>query len=148
MAREYEVKLQGGRELRAELKKIGMQKSLTQAHKRVVNEVLVPPMQERAQRTRTNLAGNPTRMGSRAERAIRGTATQTKAFIAAGGKKTPWMMGHIFGSSGRYPQFPPAVKGGYVIYPVLSEKRDEVIEEYWKAIDETVDDAFPKGGWF
>lgn len=139
------IDVAGLRELRSELRKMDMQRDLTETNRRVVNQIIVPKAQELGRRTRINLAGRPTRLGSRGVASIRGLATQTSATVAGGGARVPYFGGHEFGNTGRYRQFPPKTKGGYIIYGAIQETREEFIEAYWEALDGMVEGAFPEG---
>lgn len=135
--------VKGLKELRKALKTLDLQKGLQQANKRVVNDVVVPEARRLGQRPAPNLAGGVSRLGTRGLKSIRGSATQTKAFILAGTKAVPWVAGFDFGSSGRYRQFPRAQKGGRVLYKAIENKNDELIGTYMDAIDELTREAFP-----
>lgn len=133
----------GLKELRNALKTLDLQKSLTQANKRVVDEIVVPEARRLMSRPTTNLAGNVTRLGTRGVKTIKGSATQTKARIQAGSKRVPYYHGQDFGSTGRYRQFPRAVKGGRGLYKALETTHERMIAAWMEAIDEVTHDAFP-----
>lgn len=147
MADDLRIDVTGLKELRSALRDVGMQRNLSRANKEVVNRIIVPAAKQNARRSFTNIAGGTTRVGSRGIASIRGAATQTKAVVRAGGARVPWFQGHEWGSTGRYRQFPKRADKGNIVYPVLSDKRDEIIAEYWDVIEDVVDDAFPKGRW-
>lgn len=134
-----EIEVVGLKELRAGLRQAGPQfpKQLQQANKRVVNQVLVPEGRRLA-----SARGYP-RPGSAVIGSIRGTATQTKAVFNVGGARVPHAMGHNFGSSGRFRQFPPKTSPDYFMYKAVSNRNDDVMEAYGDVIDELSKIAFP-----
>lgn len=145
MADDLRINVSGLKELRSELRKAGLQKNLTKANKYVVNRVIVPEGKKRAAKSFPNLAGGLTRVGSKGINSIRGTATQTTAVVKAGGARVPWFQGVEWGSSGRYRQFPKTADKGRIVYPVVEDKRDEIIEVYWDVIDDVAKGPFPEG---
>ena len=145
MADNLSLGISGLKDLRRELRRAGIQKNLTRANKHAVNVVIVPEAKRRAARPFTNLAGGRTRVGSRGVASIRGTATQTKAFVKAGGARVPWFQGHEWGSAGRYRQFPPKAEKGRIVYLVVEDKQAEIIEVYWDVIDDVAKGPFPEG---
>lgn len=134
-----EIEVIGLKELRAGLRKAGPQfpKELQRANKRAVNEVLVPEGRRLAAGR-----GYP-RPGSAVVASIRGTATQTSASFNVGGARTPHAMGHNFGSSGRFRQFPPKTQPDYFMYKAVENRRSEFMEQYEDIIDTLSKDAFP-----
>lgn len=145
MANDLRIDVAGLKDLRKELRRAGLQKNLTKANKHVVNRVIVPEGKNRAARSFPNIAGGTTRVGSRGINSIRGTATQTTAVVKAGGARVPWFGGVEWGSSGRYRQFPKKAEKGRILYPVIEDKRDEIIDAYWDVIDDVAKGPFPEG---
>ena len=145
MANDLSIGIKGLKELRSELRKSGIQKNLTKVNKHVVNVVVVPEAKRRAAKSFPNIAGGMTRVGSKGINSIRGTATQTKAVIKAGGARVPWFQGVEWGSSGRYRQFPRTAEKGRIVYPVVEDKREEIIDAYWDVIDDVTKGPFPEG---
>lgn len=141
------IKATGLRDLRREMRGLGVQKEMQKANKKVAEDVVVPESKRRASQSYPNLAGGVSRAGGRGVAAIRANATQTKAFVVSGKKSVPWMGGMDFGSSGRWRQFPAAIAGGRFLYPVIADKSQEIIDTYWDILDETVKRVFPKGRW-
>lgn len=145
-----EVQVEGLRELRRALKQVEetLPRELRATNKRVVEQVVLPEARRRGQQTRLNVAGRETRLGSRGVATIRPVASQTSAGIAMGGARAPWAVGHEWGSTGRYPQFPARPTGGpspgFILYPVVREKQQEIVAAYTAAIEPLLRHAFPE----
>lgn len=139
MAKAAEIQLEGMRELRKALKDLSAdpvyKAALKGAYGRAAQLVA-----ERAQ-AKARSRSNP-RMGSKATGAIKGKATTTHARIDAY-KGVPWGPGHEFGSN-KYRQFPSVNKGGYNIYPTISEDGDEIGELFAAGIEELLSAQFPE----
>lgn len=135
-----EIEVVGLKELRSALRKAGPQfpKELQQANKRAVNEILVPEGKRLASQR-----GHP-RPGSAVIASIRGTASQSRATFNVGGARVPHAMGHNFGSTGRYKQFPPKREPDYFMYAAIENKGDEFMEAYAEVIDTVSRVAFPE----
>lgn len=145
MADKLSVDVEGLKELQRELRRLDKSwgKELRQANKEVASTVVIPDVKTQAAQPLMNVKGNPTRLGSKGVGSIRATATATKAQVAVGKAKLGHVMGHVFGSN-KYPQFPAWRKGGYIVFPVIREKRTEIMGAYESMIDELTKRAFPK----
>lgn len=143
MAGTVSVRVEGLRELRRDLRRAGAEfpRELSRTNKRVVERIVVPEAQRRGRQTRTNLAGNPTRLGSRGVASIRALASATRAEVAMGGARIPYASGHEFGS-GRYRQFPPKRREGYILLPAVEATHDEILDAYRAMLDELARRAF------
>lgn len=139
-----QVDLEGMREFRKHLRNVdkSLTKEIGRMHKRLADEVVMPGVRDRAGQSRSALSGGSTRLGSAGAKDIKPRGTQKAASIIAG-KKTPYLMGHEWGSK-NYGQFPSASKEGYIIRPAIAEKREEIIEKYGEALDAAVKPAFPE----
>lgn len=148
MAREPEMEIQveGLKELQQELRRVDKSwaKELQKSNKAVAESEVVPYARARAQESRSSYAGGSTRLGSRGVNSIRAGAKQRAALVRAGGARVPYYHGHEWGTKGNYPQFPGATKEGHIIYPVLTERREQIIERYGNAVDELMKRAFPE----
>lgn len=129
------VRVEGLKELRAELRKVDMHKGLQKAGKKVAEKV--------AERTRSAASG----LGGVTVRevpTIKALASQTRAQVKVGG--SPWSMGSLFGSV-RYRQFRPwrgsGPGAGYYLWPQLAEMRDEITDTYADEIERLLARAFP-----
>lgn len=138
-----QVDIEGMKEFRKHIKSVDkrLTKEIGRMHKQLASDVVMPAVRDRAGQSRTALSGGTTRLGSAGARDIKPKGTQKAAQIVAG-KKTPYMMGHEWGSK-TYGQFPSATKEGYIIRPAIAEKRPEVLEKYGEALDAAVKPAFP-----
>lgn len=145
MADKLQVDVEGFKQFQRELNRLDKSwgKELRKSNKEVANRVVVPDVRTQAAQPRTNIKGNPTRLGSRGVKSIRATATGTKAQVAVGKAKLGHVMGHVFGSK-KYEQFPPWRKGGYIVFPVIRRKGPEIMDAYEQMIDELTKRAFPK----
>ena len=148
MARKPEMKIEveGLKDLQKELRRVDKSwaKELQQANKKVAEDEVVPYARARAQESRTSYAGNTTRLGSRGVNSIRAGASGRAALVRAGGAKVPYFHGHEWGTKGTYPQFPGKQKDGHIIFPVLKERREQIIEAYGTSVDELMKRAFPE----
>ena len=153
------IDVEGLPELRRALK--GIDKKLPKLLQQA-NKLAVEPIAEDARTLYER--EHPARRG-RGRRSIRATATQTRAQIAMGGTKTPYMLGQEFGSGQgpRKRQFPmrravlwgvPRWRGGAgqregsegnFLAPAIRDGVATLGERYDKIIDEMVRPAFPKG---
>jgi len=134
------------REFRRDLKRAGDQfpKQLQQTNKHVVEKVVLPEAKRRGSQSRRNLAGGRATIGSKGVATIRALATQRSAAVAMGGARTPWVAGNEWGSGGKYRQFPRKNREGHILWPVVEELRDEIVEEYRDAVGDLAKIAFPK----
>ena len=141
---DIKVNVEGLKQFRKELRSVGSQfpKELRLANKAAASVVL-PEAKRRAGQSRRNLAGGTARVGSRGVASIRILASQSKAQIAAGGARVPWMGGSNYGSSGRYRQFPAKSKDGYILWPAALDKRPQVVDTYDKMVISLARQAFP-----
>ena len=132
------------RKFRGELRRLGVHRDLQKANKKAA-EVVVPVARRKAAGSWGNLAGGVSRLGSRGVASIKANATQTKAYVVAGGARVPYYGGVDWGSSGRYRQFGPRSSEGRIIYPAIAEAAPKVIETYVDELDDLVSRAFPRG---
>lgn len=132
------------RDLRRELRRIGLQRDLTAANRRAA-EVVVPIARKKAGGAWPNLAGGISRLGSAGIATIRPLASQSRAYVAAGSARVVWFGGVDWGSSGRYRQFPPRSEEGRILYPAIDEARAKIVDVYVDELDGLVSRAFPKG---
>lgn len=132
------------RELRRELRKLGVHRDLQKANKKAA-EVVVPIAKRKAGGAWGNLAGGVSRLGSAGVGSIRANATQTRAYVVAGGARIPYYGGVDWGSSGRYRQFGPRTSEGRIIYPAIAEGASKIVETYVDELDDLVSRAFPDG---
>lgn len=123
---------------RAQLKQIDAElpKQLQQANKKIAVDV-----GDRAREKYQNRY--PSRSG-RGAKSIRGTATQTRAQVAAGSKRAPYVVGQNFGSK-RFPQFPAKRDPDHFIYATVGELNGEIEDLYKDAVDDLMRVAFPQG---
>lgn len=99
----------------------------------------------------TSLGG----VAAKAAPSIKALAQQRSASVRIGGARHPYAMGAEFGG-GKYGKGNPTPRGGHTtqfgafsrsgrfLYPTIADKREEVVEEYGKAIDRLTDKAFPR----
>ena len=137
------VNVQGLREFRTAIRRVGpdMPKALQQENKAVAGEV--------AGQARAAYVSVYTSRSGRGAGSIRGLATQTRAQVAIGGARTPYMLGLEFGSN-RFPQFRPwsgpAPRGrgsrGKFLYPALRAALPGLVQRYAQAIDKVAARAF------
>lgn len=140
------IRVEGIKGLRRALREVDRTapRELRKINKRVVEDIIIPPARERGSKTRTNLAGRPTRLGSRGVATIRPRVDQTRAAVQMGGPRAPHAFGHEWGAK-RYRQFPPASKEGYILYPTIQERQDEILEAYAEAFEELIDRYLTEG---
>lgn len=135
-----EIRAEGLRQFRNDLRQAGSHfpKEMQRANKRVAFDLIVPAAKQRA-------ASRPhPRPGSKLIGTIRATATQTSAAVNMGGARTPWNFGQEWGSD-RFAQFPSKNRSGYILYPTVKERREEIHEAYVDVLDDLSAQAFPKG---
>lgn len=140
------VRVDGLKELRKALREIdrAAPRELRKANKEAVERVIIPRARKRAEETRTNLAGRPTRLGSRGVATIRPQVDQTRAAVVMGGPRAPYAVGHEWGAK-RYRQFPPANRQGYILYPTVQEHREEIVRVYDELIGDVINEWFGSG---
>lgn len=136
-AKGASVNVTGLKELRKAVKEAGdeLPKEMRQTNKNVAERIIEPAAKERGRQSRRNLAGGRAALGSVGVASIRTLATQKSATIAMGGGRVPWAGGSEWGSGGAYRQFPPKNPEGYILYPTVKDKRDEVIEAYLEEME-------------
>ena len=141
---KLDIRVEGLRELRKALKELdpAWGKELQKTNKRAA-ALVVPTAQSRAGQVRTNLVGNPTRLGSRGIATIRPLASQSRAQIAMGGARAPWAGGHEWGST-RYRQFPPKTHEGNILWGAAKSHEEQIVEVYGDMLDDLTREAFPE----
>ena len=142
------LRVDGLKELRRALKEIdpALTKQLQQANKHVVEQVVLPAAKQNATKHFRNAKGNDTHLGHVGAATIRATATQREAYVALGSARVPWAAGFEWGSSGQFSQFPArsGVSSGFILFPVVKAKQDEIMAAYTAMLDELADQAFPE----
>lgn len=96
--------------------------------------------------TRAEYSRQHPSMSGRGAGSIRPLATATRAQVAIGSGRAPYVLGQEFGSI-RYRQF-PAWRGsgpgaGYFLYPTVREELPELREDYLDAVGDALERAFP-----
>lgn len=131
------VRVEGLRELRRELRAIDRQlpQEVRRLNREVGQRIVLPEAQRRARQSRTTVKGRRTHLGGRGVATIRVTASQGRAQLVGGGARAPYYAGHEWGSRGAYPQFPIANRGGYILYPAVAAKREEIVEAYGDGLE-------------
>lgn len=126
------------KEFRRQLREVNndLGKELQKANKRIATEV--------GKRARSKYERRYPGGRGRGARSIRGLATQTRAQVALGGKKTPYVVGQNFGSK-RFPQFPPKRDPDHFLYETVGSMNDEIEDMYTDAVDDLTRQAFPEG---
>ena len=126
-------------ELRRDLRKISresrkaLDKALRKAAKPIADDAKLRYRKAHPRRGRTR--------GS--QRGIRATLARGKPAVVLGNARTPYLLGQEWGSSGRYPQFPPRASGGHFFWPAVVEGADQVYDDIVEALDEANQRAFP-----
>lgn len=141
MAREPGfVRVEGAKELIRAFRELdkAVPREVRAATKKLVEETVIPKARMRGQQVRTNLKGNPTRLGSRGVASIRPEVRQDRVAVVMGGARVPYAAGHEWGSK-RYRQFPPSSKEGYILYPTVKEETRKFAEEYSKLMQQLID---------
>lgn len=140
---DIKVDVQGLKELRKEFKAIDPKwsKELQAVNKRAA-DIVVPEAKKRAGQSRPNLAGGVARAGSAGVASIRALASQSRAQIASGGARVPWMGGSEWGSTGRFEQFPAKSNDGYILWPAAKAKEPEIVKLYGDMLDDLASAAF------
>lgn len=131
------VGVEGLDALRRDLRALdaALPKELQKLNKRAAETVAE---QARASYTRRYRQQSGTGAGS-----IRALATQTKAQVALGSARAPYMLGQEFGST-RYQQFPPYNSGqGEFFYPAVREASSDLPDTYADLLDKLV----RENGW-
>lgn len=115
------------------------------------NREIVEPVVERARRRYSRLYRS---RSGKAKRSIRGLATQTKATVAVGRPRLPYVLGQEFGSNQgpntrQFPRYLPAPSGrgglGYFYYPSIREGLQELrAKHYIDALDRAAAQAYPR----
>ena len=135
MAKAAEIQVTGMKEVRKGLKEFssdnGWRAPLRDAYRGVASLV----------EGKARSKASSSRMGSQARASIQGKGTTTGASIVAF-KGVAWGPGFEFGSSGRYPQFPPKQTGGYHLYPAIDESRDEIVNTFAESVDDALNREF------
>ena len=130
------------REIRAKLRALDtkLPKGLQKANKRAA-ERIAPLV-----RTLYGTAHSP--VSGRGARSIRGTATQTRAQVAIGGKKAQYLLGQNFGRTAGGPkQFRTRPAGGdYFLYRTVERETPRLIDMYFDDLDDVMRAVYPKGG--
>lgn len=141
----------GLRELNRELRKIEpqIQKDLRSRTKQFMGDQVVSAARQRAARRYPNPAGGTFHLGSRAAGTIKPFATTRAAGIQMGSSRTPEVPGGEWGSTGKNPRgrmFPArqGVSPGFVLYPTVKERQDDLIEAYVEMLGDTLSEAFPE----
>jgi hypothetical protein len=146
--RAFELKVVGMKDLRKLLRDLdaGLPGELRDTNKRVVEEVLVPPVRAAAAAHRPHGASTGTRAHpmhwADAVATVRAVASQTSSAILYGStaKRAAWMVGYEFGSI-KYKQFPPSSprlgggSAGYFFYPTIRAAVPQIVDAYADALD-------------
>lgn len=131
------LRITGLAELRRELKNVdaAFPKELRKA-----NKAAADMLAEGVRSAYSSLGGSAPKVAP----TVKALAQQTRAQIVVGAGSSlgaEVAMGNTFGSSGRYPQFPPS--GQYALFPTIANMTDELIEIYADMLDEITKRAFP-----
>lgn len=134
------VRVDGAKELIRAFRELdkAIPREVRAATKKLVEETVIPKARMRGQQVRTNLKGNPTRLGSRGVASIRPEVRQDRVAVVMGGARVPYAGGHEWGSK-RYRQFPPSTKDGYILYPTVKEEARKFAEEYGQLLQDLAD---------
>lgn len=89
-------------------------------------------------------------VAGKASGSLRAVAEQRSASVKLGGARYPYALGAEFGAL-RYHQFKPwrgnqwsdGDGPGYFLHPSIRARREQILEEYGKAIDRLTGKAFP-----
>jgi hypothetical protein len=131
------IKVEGLKELRAELKKLDLEGDLKDANFAVAQLV------SDAAKSR---ASGVSRLAARGARSLKPSRSGVAAQIRIGGPGAPEALGAEFGSS-KFKQFKPWLgsgeDAGYFLWPTIRDKTPEVVEMYADAIDRIFRPAFP-----
>lgn len=143
------LKVVGLKDLRKLLRGLdeGLPGELRDTNKRVVEEVLVPPVRAAAAAHKPS-SGYNARVGhspqhwADAVASVRAVATQTSSAILYGStaRSKAWMVGYEFGSI-RHKQFPPASprlgggSAGYFFYPTIRAAVPKIIDAYAESLE-------------
>jgi hypothetical protein len=102
-----------------------------------------------AQAAKSAYSGRHRQRSGKGASSIRPLATQTRAQVALGGARAPYMLGQEFGSAQgpNKQQFPPysgnGPSAGYFFYPAVRAEADKLTETYAKALDQVIKPVFP-----
>ncbi len=145
-----EIEVQGMRQFRRELKKLG-NKGLTDAlkdeHQKVAQDVV-----DQAQRNATKWHSRALEYAASSYRAAR---TVNGAVVRGGSAAIPWAGAAEFGAEHNvtryrrtgsyvgYNQFMTPLKGGFTIYPAIWDLEEQISRTYISGIDRALRDAFP-----
>ena len=77
------------------------------------------------------------------QRGIRPTLARGKPAVVLGNARTPYLLGQEWGSSGRYPQFPPRASGGHFFWPAVVKGAGRAYKDIVAAVDQATKRAFP-----
>lgn len=131
------IQVDGLRELQKELRALDKSwpKELRLANKEAAEVV--------ARATRASFASRPG-VAPKVAASVRAAAQQRSASVKIGGRRWPYALGSNFGSSGRFPQFPPVKRPDYSLYASIKSERKQVVDTYDKALDRLTKRAFPR----
>jgi hypothetical protein len=133
------VRVTGLKELRAELRALEGQwpKQLQKVNKAIAEDVA-----EGTRSAFSGMAGSAPKVAS----TVKALAQQTRAQVKVGGGSgvaSEVAMGNLWGSSGRFKQFPPSVSSGYALYPTIAAMRSDIEDRYLDLLDDLLRRAFP-----
>lgn len=134
------VRVEGLRDLQAELRKIDLARDLRDANKQAA-EVVATAAQARAQ----GLGG----VAAKTAPSVKAAAEQRRAKVTIGSNREPWALGAEFGGGARptTQQFEPwrgsGSSAGYFLYPAVRSTREQFVDAYDKALEQLVRRAFP-----
>lgn len=107
------------------------------ANKKVAQTVAEKAEQRYARRYRSR--------SGRGATSIRALASQSRAQVALGGARAPYLPGQNFGSFGRYPQFVPKATPDRFLYRTIADERQRIEREYLDVVADVLREAFPHG---
>lgn len=141
-----EVRIDGAKELMRAFRELGKEvpKEVRRETKDLVSSVIIPKARARGMQSRTDLKGNPTRLGSRGVASIRPEVRATSIAVVMGVARVPYAGGHERGSK-HYRQFPPTNKDGYILLPTVREEARAFAEAYVKLLDTMIETYIKTG---
>jgi hypothetical protein len=127
-------------QIRADLRKAGKDfpKKLQKVNKEVAQAV-AEDTREAYQR------GRYTMRSGDGLKSIRALATQTRAQVAIGGARAPYLPGQNFGSN-KVMQFAPKVNPDRFLYTTIAKRKEEIEKQHGEMVDDLMDEAFPRYG--
>jgi len=145
-ARNPGIVYTGLKELRANLKALDplLARELTARTKEIGRTIVLPEAQRRVGTSFVNAAGRQTHFGHVLAGSLRILAQSKGGQLVMGGAKTPYAAGMAWGTTGGNPkarQFPIRTGMGFVLYPSVATKQQEIRDAYGEMLADVLAQA-------